>query len=318
MNDLGSFNAKLSSETWDGNRQTLQGNGYQIGLAIRPVQTLSASTDPTLPTPYEVSEDPAPEVPWNESSFPPLRILRWRWDGDPKKIDGFQIYRNGEAYRFSAGSDNMEEYVNLPGECEKQVRWQVAAVSGSTISSLSKPVQYILQPCKVFLQVSFDSILLSNTIDGWPGAPCDDAMDAYFEISVGDESRSFWGGTYFMAMGCGQKQFSDITGEPYLQKYGPMPNVITIPLSPDESPSSLWIRAKFWDYDDWPNPDDLFATFAEHPLLAYYPADGEMWISKDSPCGVTITTGLSITSDARSRLTYTYSIYPNPCRDTPP
>ncbi len=113
--------------------------------------------------------------------------------------------------------------------------------------------------------------------------------------------------------------FKDITGGPYQKLYGPEPNVITIPLSSGEDLSGIWIKARFWDSDSW-NSDDLFASFAEHPLGAYVPPIGERWTSPliDSECVIGQRTGKSIYDEAESSLGYSYSVYPNTCRDIPP
>jgi hypothetical protein len=204
-----------------------------------------------------------------------------------------------------------EDIVQLPGECGQQVVWQVAVRAGSALSNLSAPLSYDLPRCQAYLRVRFDDIYLDWTDDGWPGDKCD-TLDAYFQISVRDVTRSFWGGNFFQPLKCGRHYFSDITGGPYKQTYGPEPYVITIPLDTGENVDSIWIKTRFWDHDDW-SSDDLFGIHAEH-LPDYTPQIGERW----PECYLTYTTGGSITDEAKSYLTFTYSIYPNKCRDIPP
>lgn len=176
----------------------------------------------------------------------------------------------------------------------------------------------------------FDSITLWRTDDGWPGDKCN-TLDTCFEISVRDVTRSFWDTNFFIPEDCHGRKFKDMTGGPYPGIYGPEPYVITLPLSPGENPSAIWIKARFWDSDPTWNPDDLYATFAEQPLGAYVPKIGEKWAMSetwkdtgeytgysDYDCSTQMTSGKSITDEATSSLNFSYSIYPNNCRDKPP
>jgi hypothetical protein len=315
--ELGPFSDSLTPDTWNGERQALRWNGHEIGLSVKPRQVWLggaigiSSTNPMLPAPYALLEEPRPEA---KSDL--ARTLRWKWDGDPTKIDGYVIFLNGKPHTHTYSPKNPEEWVYLPGECGGQIRWQVAARTGEALSYLSEPIQYDLPPCQAYLRVRFDDIFLEKTDDGFPtpGTPCE-TLDAYFNISVKDVTRSFWGGNFFLPLKCGRHYFGDMTGETYKQLYGPAPNVITIPLAPDVNDNDIggmWISAKFWDHDD--NPDDLFASFYKHPAYSHIPQYGEKW----PECEITYTTGASITDSARSTLTYTIAFYPNVCKDIPP
>jgi LysM repeat protein len=323
LSDIGEFKAALALDTWNGERQTLKGNGFQIGISITPTTVMGTgntgveSIDPTLPAPYDVLEEPLPSG--LQASYPLGRTLRWKWDGDLNKVDSFEIFLNGQPAVKTMGTIKEKEYpVLLPGECGQPVRWQVAVRVGTAISSLSAPFQYDLPPCQTYLRVRFNDIYLSKTDDGFPGDACD-TLDTYFEISVGDTSRSFWNSNFFIPLKCGGHMFSDMTGGNYPQIYGPEPNVITIPLYPGEDVSALWIKARFWDSDE-ASSDDLFASFAEHPLGVYIPQLGERWTnpSINPLCAIDQRTGWSIFDEARSSLSYTYSVYPNTCKDTLP
>jgi hypothetical protein len=119
-------------------------------------------------------------------------------------------------------------------------------------------------------------------------------------------------------MKCGTYQFVDITGRPYPQLYPPEPNVITIPLSPGENLNAVWIKANFTDSDTW-SSDDPFASFAERAVGAYVPQVGQRWTGGDPVhCTVTRQSPYSNFDEAVSMLTFTFSVYPNPCRDIPP
>jgi hypothetical protein len=303
--ELGSFSNSLPPDTWNGERQTMQWNSNEIGISVKPrVVWLGGaigigSTDPTLPAPYDLLEEPRPEA---KSDL--ARTLRWKWDGDPKKIDGYVIFLNGQPYGHAYGAKYPEEWVYLPSECGGQIRWQVAAMAGETLSYLSEPIQYDQPPCQAYLRVRFDEITLESTTCETPSS--------YFHISVRDVTRSFWGVTFLKPLKCGRNYFSDITDGPYEQLYAPAPNVITIPLAPDvdiNDIGSMWIAAKFWDDDN-----DLFASFSEHPAHSYIPQYGEKW----PECEVTYTTGANITNSGWVKLTYTMAFYPNTCKDIPP
>jgi hypothetical protein len=318
LNKLGTFSSKFPKETWDGNRQTMDGTGgsFQFGVSIKgvvenyPLVVIEA-TDPTLPIPYAVSENPAPSDPSIQSMYPPARTLRWKWDGDPKEADYFAIFLNGKLI-FSPRISDRETIVQLPGECGKPVRWQVAVRAGSTISNLSAPVQYDLPPCQIYLRVRFDYINFSWTDDGYPGDTCD-TLETYFQISVRDVTRSFWNTDFSIPLKCGSHDFSDMTTSgPYKQIYGLEPNVITIPLAYGEDVSAFWIKARFWDSDT--GSDDLYASFAEHPMSAYIPQMGARW----PKCYDSYGTGYFISDEAKSDLGFTYAVYPNICRDIPP
>ena len=319
---LGSFVADFPPETWTGDRQSIQRNAFEIGLSIQPSVPWSGpqpnlTIDPTLPVPYDLREDPPP--PEYQDAIYPNAVLRWKWDGDPAKIDGFEVYLNGKPY--STGYPPLKKpelLVNLGAQCGQMVKWQVAVRVGTTRSGLSAPLEHVLPPCQAYLRVSFEEITLWKTDDGWPGDTCD-TLDVYFQISVREVTRSFWNTNFVIPMKCGTYHFGQITGGPHLQAYGPRPYEITIPLSPGEDPSAIWIKARFWDSDSW-NPDDLVATFAEHPFGAYVPEAGERWGCKEGSCPYfrEVWTGTSITDEARAKLKFRFAVYPNYARDLPP
>jgi LysM repeat protein len=331
LSKIGDFRAALAPETWNGQRQTLTGTNLQIGVSVSPYpETLAdkyGSTDPTLTVPYDVTFEVPPGDQGGKTYHRPFGILRWKWDGDPKLIDGFEIFLNGKPYD-SVKADSWGSSAQLPNECGEPPRWQVAARAGTVTSNLSAPFVYALPKCQTVLRVRFDQIILDETDDGWPGDYCDN-LEAYFKISVRDATRSFWDTNFAMPLRCGTYKFKDITGGPFAQLYAPEPNAITIPVSPGEDLGAIWIEAKFWDSDTGAgSSDDLFASFAEHPLGAYVPQLGQRWTCSgtslgcssgpDWECAIHGQTGRSIFDEAKSSLVYTYSVYPNNCKDIPP
>jgi hypothetical protein len=312
LKELGSFSAALPPDTWNGVRQTLQWKGHEIGLSVKPRQVWLGgafgigSTDPTLTAPYALLEEPRPEA---NSAL--ARTLRWKWDGDPKKIDGYVIFLNGKPYTHTYSPKYPEYWVYLPGECGGQIRWQVAARAGEVLSYLSEPIQYEQPPCQRYLRVRFDEINFKWTDDGFKvkGLPCE-TLSAYFHLSVRDVTRGFWGGGIYKPLQCGIISFSTLTGGPggpYTPLYGPRPYEITIPLAPDEEVTAFWIRTRFWD-----DGDDPFGLHSEHP--PFQSNTHEKW----PKCYETYTTGGSTTDEAESNLTFTVALYPNVCKDIPP
>jgi LysM repeat protein len=347
LSKLGKFAVSAGSGTWNGSPILAHGAAFDVSLSLTAVSPTApgvkytsgpaSPTDPSLPAPYALREERiygAEFLPDREGTLPsqeeksrcnpdlPCMRLSWRWDGDPKKIGGFKVFLNGDSasgYVNQADLLDTKTIVYLPGYCGRHVKWQVAAFSGTALSPkayspLSKPVEYDMPDCQAYLWVDFGSLNLINADDFEPD-PCD-TLETYFTLSVREETRSFWGGNFFLPMGCGHHYFSSIHG-PYEQLYGPQPYVFTIPLTPGEDINDIWIRAKFWDYDEI--SDDLFASFSDHVRGAFSQGSqkwqsGERW----STCDWTEVTINSITKDAKSNLTFSYIIYPNACLDRPP
>jgi hypothetical protein len=330
---LGTFTTALPSASWNGQRLDIQGSGFQLGLSISPMASTATnpieSTDPTLPVPYDVSEDAPPNESWVANMYPLPKTLRWKWNGDLNKIEGFQIFLNGQPYSYYPFKE-FEKLVQLPGDCSRPVRWQVAARSGAAASALSAPVSYDLPACQAYLRVRFDYMWFDITDDGAPGDWCD-TLEAYFEISVREVTRKFWNTQINIPVKCYKQDFKDMTGGPYPSIYPPEPYVITIPLSQGENPGAIEIKARFIDSDPTWNPDDLFASFNEHPLGAFVPGPGKKWSMSETwpgldtysgystyDCKTTQTSNKVYFDEAHSRMTFSYSVYPNECRDTPP
>ncbi len=326
---IGSFQAALNPDTWNGQRQTVTGSDLEIGMSITPYQGTEASqygsTDPTLPVPYGVFFEVPPPGQGGYTYHPPFGTLNWQWAGDPKLIDGFDIFVNGKPYR-SEKPESRQLSAQAPNECGEPPRWQVAARSGTVTSNLSEPFVYGMPKCQTVLRVRFEEINLEKTDDGWPGDYCD-TLEAYFKIWVRDSTRSFWNSNFFKPVKCGTYTFKALAGDTYTKLYAPEPNSITIPVYPGEDLSAIWFGAKFWDSDTG-NSDDLFASFSEHPLGAYVPELGQRWTCSGSSlgcssgadweCAIHRGTGNFISDEATSSITFTYSVYPNNCKDIPP
>jgi LysM repeat protein len=315
LKELGAFSGHLPASDWDGEKRTMNGGAYQIGISVKPSGGSDTpigitATNPALPAPYAVTEEDDPQ-----SSDARSRILRWKWDGDSASIDGFEIFLNGKPYDMIKYPKDREIRVFLPGQCGAEIRWQVAAKTGPAISPLSAPVRYDQPACQTLLRVSFDSLNLKWTDDGWPSGFACETLDSYFTLSAGNVTRSFWGGNSFLPIKCGIHSFSDMTGGPYKQVYGSKPYVIDIPLSPGQDLTSLQVKAKFMDHDD-PGGDDLIASLSQY-LWGTAPAGTERW-GGSAGCWETITSPILLTGEAESTMELRFAVYPNICTDVPP
>lgn len=325
LSELGPFSGKFPVSTWNGKRQALKGNGYEMGLSLKacetawcPADDLPTSTDPTLPVPYNVVE----ASPDNPNVGLHTEKLSWKWDGDLKKIDSFQIYLNGQPYEQPVSASwGFEHYVEQLRDCGTTVRWQVAAKKGTALSALSAPWIDNLPDCQRWLKVKFDSIYLIGTDDGWPSGgvavlACE-TLDSYFWIGVGSVYRDFYGGGTFRPLKCGGYSFAELIDDFYNPAWV-HPDVILMPISSSTffpqngNLIGIAVRSEFWDHDDW-SSDDLIGTFTEYIYSPKLQNDGR-W----AECSHSVTTGDSVNDEATSHISFTYSFYPNKCEDIPP
>lgn len=311
LSKLGNFSSKFASDEWDGARRVIQGQGYQIGIAIKPSGAMGTSTyetygyqDPSLPVPYDVKEygyrSPFP------LADPLLRSVDWKWSGDPSKIKGFAIYLNGAKVKVVNDSSARSADVRLPKDCGMNIRWQVTALAGNAESKLSAPYEYEQLPCEAYIAVRFDSIYFTWTQDGWFG-DCD-TMDAYYTIWVNATSKSFWGGNFFYPVRCGVNySFKDLawySNDPYRDQ-------IVVAIDPKESVVFL-IGVMFHDYD----------TLSSNDMMAFHADDFHMGTFQEAQqtvgCGMSFTTPRRAKSEGSSFAKYTITIYPNICGTQPP
>jgi hypothetical protein len=174
LSEIGTLSGAYPRQTWHGARLALAGSGLEIGLAIKPLAgaldtsghtTTFSYDDPSMPVPYEVSEGrPSSPLPID----PLLRLITWKWDGDPNNISGFQILLNGVPYNAGGGwslvgSTSQSAVVRLPTVCGRRISWQVRAVAGqaqSGLSALTPNNEYDLPPCYGYLMETTKSIPL--------------------------------------------------------------------------------------------------------------------------------------------------------------
>jgi hypothetical protein len=254
---LGSPGGNYAADTWDGHRRSLRGGAVEIGVAIRPMGALDtagtrqayAYDDPSLSVPYDVREHHF-RSPW--AGVDPLeRELSWKWDGDPAKIDGFQILLNAAPYNLAvsagppmASPSTRSVDVRLPQSCGQHVLWQVAAIAGpaqSRLSARSPDNEYDLPDCQLFAVVTFETLEMSS----------DDKVDTWYSIYANNIEKRYWNDTFRMPLTRGTHTFRDLSTWPHYYDWPPYnipsTDTIVVPLSSDPSPSlSLGYDFRYW------------------------------------------------------------------------
>ena len=265
LDKLGSLSGNHAADTWDGSRRPLQGGAFQIGIAIEPLgaldttgtRTAYAYDDPSLSVPYDVREAHVGPA-WGDAD-PLQRELSWKWDGDPSKIDGFQIFLNGAPYNLGWLADPplvspsaRSTGVRLPHSCGEHVLWQVAAIAGpaqSRLSARSPDNDYDLPECHAFAVITFE------TLD----FPADNKVDIWYSIFANNIEKRYWSDTIRMPLTGGTYTFRYLSGWPHAYDFPPynIPSTdsIVVPLSSDPSPSLRYgclFRYWSWEFGLWP------------------------------------------------------------------
>jgi hypothetical protein len=282
LDKLGAFSHKFSSATWDGKRQTLEGGGFQIGIAIQVLGATNLSenqiaysyTDPTIPTPYDLTVEPLYGM-WNAGTGtnkilgdPQERTLTWKWDDGSKKIDGFKIYLDGVLYvpppgwigsaglPLTVAPNERKVKARLPAGCGKHIRWEISAYSGEAESNLSKPAEFDLDKCPLYARVAFKSVGLMH-VDGscfpnFAKTSFCDTITVYMMIyanNVTQKGGAWWAdlftGPKAYQMTCGSYTFKQILQSWHKE---PDPDVIVVPLYGEEP--TLKFGTRFQDTSD--------------------------------------------------------------------
>ncbi len=317
LDRLGTFSDTTVREQWNGARLLLRGDACEIGYAVTEPGGESGLTtydyeyeDPTIPPPYDLREEPLPPgYPTYVPSYPPRRLLRWKWNGDPSKITHFLILSNGAPYLYLPGADEREEPVTLPGACDRHVRWQVAAAApGANVRSpLSAPLEYDLPKCQSYVRVTFKQVLLEDTNDQRRDGCA--KLDVYFRLSVNDVSKKFWGPNFFVPLKCGTYDFPNI-----IPGDDPLDPVFTVPMGTDpNAPLDVWVRTRFWEWDQWPDPDDSFGSHTHHMMWPNLKHAQDL-----VGCGKCGWSDMAWSGTAHTQINYCIEVFPNPCQDTPP
>ncbi len=327
LKDLGPFAGKYAQIDWDGARRTIKSAGYQVEFAITPwTPAVEAAAqgrywyeDPTLPAPWGLVLN---EAAGGGKPDPRDRLLNWNWDGDPKKITGFQVFLEGLPYAYFEGANTRQAKVMNPVYCGHIVRWSVAAVAGHAQSPRSKALEFNPPSCHAFATVKFDYIEFNWTQDGiGSGGPGDcDTLEAYWGIAAHLERRGQAGkyptygptifnqpGVFVTPIRCGTYIFGELLSHSSIIQ----PDTFVVPLEKEEIDIPFWFEA--WDVDVIPGVDD--DPIARHHNEFKFPS---LQIARDQlGCSKQFTTDWKAESESLSRLTYTLAVYPNACLDFP-
>lgn len=314
LSKLGSLSQSFGSDTWDGSRRALQGDGYEIGIALQAFGTTDTVVtygyeDPTLQAPYELRverwgseswSDPQEEWEWFW-----LRVLHWKWDGDPKGITGFNIYLDGKPY-VSVDARSMSKTLTLPAWCGQKIRFQIVAVAGTRQSPLSAPLELDLGRCPYYAMVEFDWVYFTEIQDGGVG-PCDTAQ-GYYQLGALSQTRHFWGGNFFIPFTCGRRYyFKSINGD----RQGPYAHRFIESIYTDDIYIGLVVA--ILDYDTVSLDDFLLLTADSFEYPSLQEAQEALG------CGTQFEKRFGCSDrDGWGTVAYTVSVFPNACAEFPP
>ncbi len=328
--ELGSFQTSVASPLWNGKRHAVSGSAFEIGLAVNPLGGTTMTTyglpiNPKIPAPYALVEVDAPNYPLFQGN-PPARMLHWKWDGDPKTINGFTVLFNGQPVASYNYPDMRDVVVRLPGNCSHNIRWEVIAVTtvygragpGGGVAMVqsprSNPVQYAQPKCKSYLVIQFQTLGLRTTNEEGFAGDCP-TLEAYYQL-VGPHIQgkrfyypggAFTGGSFFTVQ-CGRTYSFYDMGRPYLS-IDPHPDIVVAPI--DEKNIHIWWGTMFFDYDQWSGDDWWGDVYRD--IYAEKPGDlVNLW-----GCGKTYSDPF-YNDTAGGAVTYTISVVPNSCTDVPP
>ena len=346
---LGNFSGVFPIQTWNGGRLVLDGGAFQFGMAISPLgavnpggaQVYDYFPDPLLPSPYDVLEEGTRCPGFNCAGT----FLSWKWKPSPafkQPISGFEIYLDGNAYKTVSDPTARSIPVSPPTGCGKSVRWQVAAVAGTVRSMLSLPFDYDLPACQAYVVVKFETLEIPWTGDGISDGPCDE-LQLYYELGLssgyGNAFKEFgWGGSesgldpvvaaFFptnalFTLGSGSimellsirctKDAPPYTFAAMGSAFG-VQNPDTLINSIPQSNISIEVGTFFYDQDS----DSANDHFGFRILKHNYP--DLQAAQTDLGCGKTFRdppTGYRIEDTADTAVSYTLTVYPNPCGVVP-
>jgi hypothetical protein len=342
LTKLGSLNSSLGTDTWGGAERMIECGALQIGVAVKLLEAVDTrktfgdrdtggsgtgddggwlpeyTTDPSLPVPYNIVFRDS-KLPWE--CVPECRTIKWSWDGDPKTITGFAVFVNGKLLSAAPYPDMREMVVRFPiSSCGTEPGWQVAAVSGATISKLSAPpFPWYKAVCTEWIKVKFDSIEFD-----WTDGPGDcDTFEAYYAINMqvggNSQTKTFFGNGLFKPLQCGVYTFQALADEVdrayifanYVDSKLPMSEFTdTVLLKYEGEGFSVNVRANFMDQDEWSSDDWM----ARYNSAIYFTSFKEAL--ETLGCGKTFTEE-DEQDKGKSRLQFTLSVYPNPCKNSP-
>jgi len=261
LNKVGTFAGTFPVETWDGSKRSLQAGSFQLVFAFQPLgatdaggtKTTYANNDPGIPVPYNLRL-------WtvDDWDYYDQRLL-WDWNGNPKDIIGFRVYLNGMPYALVTDIPGQISSL-LPYGCSHHVRWEVAAVTSSTQSALSAPLEYDLPRCAIFAIVKFKYITIQSVSSGGGFLPTSfnpcDTVGTYFAIYVNNISRKagywyadMWSGPKDAQVTCGTYTFDQLLRQFPDYKNQPEPDTFRVMIRGDNL--SLTFAARFMFDNGW-------------------------------------------------------------------
>lgn len=335
---MGAFSGQLGIDAWNGQVQTLDGQGFQIHLMIGPQGTLKPGLgfgvtydylDTSMPIPYDVKEEGFRCAMGPGDCGPADRLLVWKWEPTAKwnkPLTGFKIYLNGEPFADVVGGDKRSFYLTLPKACDMRVSWRVAAVAGEAHSLMSIAYEYDLPPCQAYISARFETIDFLWTHDGaGSGGPgnCDD-LDGYGTLSLdaaeGGVAKNLpggKGGTFHiwcraLSVAGMAPSFTTILGLGNFftigySQFDPYPDTLVLPI-PSDGVFSVEARDKFWDSDTWSSDDPVADNDLVLNDVSYQS------LLKDWECGKSFYVGMPYHGDWEGQAVahITMRVYPGP------
>lgn len=319
LSKLGSFSHGYASETWNGERQPLASEGYEIGVILEPLGGDGTTVtygyeDPTIPAPYNLREEKVGSDPgkWENlqtwEKWFVSRRLRWDWTGT-QAVTGFTIFLDGKPYSSVSGASVREALVTLPAAYDRHIRWQVAADVGSKQSPLSKELAYDLPKSQAYFVVDLWKISWLYTCDGCCCGDCS-KCEAYgwLALRIGEgEWRPMKGcarqsRTYDVK--CGNwYNFSDLcatSGED-------VPASLVLPFSKEATNLTfeLWLYLRDSD-GKWSGSDEIADYHLKHSFSSFAQAQSALGC-----VGTLSEQQRSSTKSGSSAMYYSLSVYPN-------
>jgi len=190
-------------------------------------------------------------------------------------VTGFTVLINGIPFKQILSPTDRSTEIRVPGFCGTKLEITMVANLDQKQSLPSNMFADQQPDCTLYAVVRFKQVRFGWTNDSLnPNNKCD-TLQSYFNLSVTEifdryqdnersgrkKVKSFWGGGFYMPVRCGHYQLDDLAGSYYAQD-ALHPTQITVPLRPlDGHSADYLIEAAMWDYDNWPNNDDLIARF---------------------------------------------------------
>jgi hypothetical protein len=331
--ELGSFQADIASNLWNGTRLAVRGEAFEIGLAVNPLNgapmtTFDLPLNGAIPAPYDLVE----ELPTTSGSQadPLARTLRWKWDGDPKTINGFDILFNGQPVASSEPGARAAA-VRLPGSCAHAIRWQVVARAtvygragpGGGVATVKSPpsnsVQYQQPKCPYYLVIKFETLSVRTTDEEGFSGDCPN-LEAYYALvgpGPGALKKFYYPagsftGTSFFTVQCFHSYSLYEVGHRYA-KNDYFADTVVAPLG--DTNLHIWYSTMFFDYDggQWLGGGDDWWGDTWFDMYANTPEE----LVNTFGCGMKFNAPFH-NDVAGGAVTYTVSVVPNSCTTTPP